>query len=259
MLSYEQHLHFSIHGWVLEENVLNPDQVETYKQGLDRLAMLLKPHEKDSEDITNIDTMVKHEALFRDWIMMPEVLEANRQLMGCEIKYECSHAMIKIPHPDRHTRLDALRDVEQMGWHRGLRPKWGIVPHDDDDTLIQSTFLNNITYLTDVSPTDGGTMVLDGSHKLEGNYASLKDQCEIVELTAQAGSILHFTESLIHTGVPILSEQRRYTMFYGFTPSWYVTWPTCEVPPQIYETIKNEELREILGGRSGYVKQDPVI
>jgi len=48
-------------------------------------------------------------------------------------------------------------------------------------------------------------------------------------------------------------------MFYGFTPSWYVTWPTCEVPPQIYETIKNEELREILGGRSGYVKQDPVI
>lgn len=48
-------------------------------------------------------------------------------------------------------------------------------------------------------------------------------------------------------------------MFYGFTPSWYVTWPDCEVAPQIIQAVGNEELREILGGRCGYVKQEPVI
>lgn len=259
MLNHEQLMHFAEHGWVLEENILTQGQVEQFKRGLDRLAEEMKPHHTDTEDVTNLFAMVNFDRIFRDWIMIPEVLEANRQLMGCEIKYECCHAMIKTPHPDRKTNRDELRALDNMSWHRGLRPKWGTFPHDTDEELIHCTFLNNITCLTDVSPEDGGTMLLDGSHKLEGDYSSLKEKCEVVELTASSGSIAHFSESLIHAGVPILSDNTRYTMFYGFTPSWYVTWPHCEVSKQILETIKNDELREILGGRCGYVKQDPVI
>lgn len=259
MLNYDQLIHFAKHGWVLEENVLNQERVEQFKRGLDRLTAELKPDHRNTEDITNVFALVNYDQMFRDWIMIPEVLDANRQLMGCEIKYECCHAMIKTPHPDRKTKRDVFRDRDKMHWHRGLRPKWGTFPHDSDEKLVHCTFLNNITYLTNVSPADGGTMVLDGSHKLEGDYSSLKDKCEIVELTASSGCILHFTETLIHTGVPIVSEDTRYTMFYGFTPSWYVNWPNCEVSEHILETIENDELREILGGRCGYVKQDPVI
>jgi hypothetical protein len=259
MLSHEQLLHFAEHGWVLEEDVFEESQIDAYKDGLERMAEEFEAAPSGSGDIVGVTAMVNYERIFRDWIMTPNILEANRQLMGAEIKYECCHATIKSPHPDRETERDQLRDPERMSWHRGLRPKWGVVPHDTDESLINSTFLNNITYLTNVAPTDGGTMVLDGSHRHEGDFKSLKDELPIVELTAPRGSVLHFTECLIHKCVPILSENVRYTMFYGFTPSWYVTWPNCEASPQVIAGVKDEELKAILGGRCGYVGQEAVI
>ena len=260
MLTYEQLRHFAEHGWVLEENVLSPEQIEAYKTGLERQSQYVRPlaHE-DNDEIVHIDCMVNGDPLFREWLMIPQVLEANRQLMGAEIKYETCHAMIKRPHTERHTQHDPLRDPEKMGWHRGMRPKWGTFPHDTDADLVNCVFLNNITYLTDVAPGDGGTMILDGSHRLEGTYETLKDKCPVVEATAAAGSILHFTESLLHAGVPILSENVRYTMFYGFTPNWFVNWPGTEVPAYILKTVRDDELRGILGGNSRYSGHYPMI
>lgn len=260
MLTYEQVRHFAGHGWVLEEEVLNEEQIGDYTAALELQARYMRPAaHTDSDEITNIDCMVNCGPIFREWIMIPQVLEANRQLMGAEIKYETCHAMIKHPHPDRHSRRDKLRDPGTMRWHRGLRPKWGTFAHDTDPDLINCSFLNNITYLTDVAPGDGGTMVLDGSHKIEGTYATMKEQCPVAELTAPAGSILHFTETLLHTGVPILTENVRYTMFYGFTPNWYVNWPSTEVPQYVLQSVKDDELRGILGGNSGYSGQHPVV
>ena len=177
MLSHDQLRHFADHGWVLEENVLSPDQIEAYKAALERQSHYVRPlAHKDDDEIVHVDCMVNGDPIFREWLMIPQVLEANRQLMGAEIKYETCHAMIKRPHPDRRTQHDPLRDPDKMGWHRGLRPKWGTFPHDTDPDLINCVFLNNITYLTDVAPGDGGTMILDGSHRLEGTYETLKDQ-----------------------------------------------------------------------------------
>lgn len=102
-------------------------------------------------------------------------------------------------------------------------------------------------------------MVLDGSHRMEGNYETVKEKCPIIELTASAGSILHFSETTLHAGVPILTEKIRYTMFYGFTPSWYTNWPGSEVPQSVLDSVKDDELREILGARFGYVGQEAVI
>ena len=87
----------------------------------------------------------------------------------------------------------------------------------------------------------------------------LKEQCPIVESTAPPGSVLHFTETMLHAGVPILSENVRYTMFYGFTPNCFVNWPGTEVAAYILKTVRDDELRGILGGNSGYSGQYPMI
>jgi hypothetical protein len=180
------------------------------------------------------------------------VLDANRQLLGAHLHLEHANAHIKVPHPDRHTRAADLRDLhgDAGHWHRGLRPKWGTFPHDTDPRLINCTYMNNITYLTAVSPGNGSTAVLDGSHKLEGTYQALMDRCAVVEVPAPAGSILVFTESLWHTAVPILSETVRYNMYYGFVPPWYSAWPRFEVPQLIVDALRDEELRAIFSPSS---------
>ena len=81
----------------------------------------------------------------------------------------------------------------------------------------------------------------------------------IVESTAPAASILHFTETPLHAGVPVPNENGRFTMFYGFTPNWFVNWPGAVVPGYILKTVRNDELRGILGGNSGDAGQYPTI
>ena len=143
MLTYEQLRHFADHGWVLEEDVFKQEQIDAYIVALARQARAMQPvTHTDDDEITNIDCMVNCDPIFRVRIMLPKVLEANRQLMGAEIKYEGCQAMIKRPHPDRHSHHNKLRNPNTVGWHRGLRPKWATFAHDTDPDLINCTFLN---------------------------------------------------------------------------------------------------------------------
>ena len=65
MLTYEQLRHFAEHGWVLEENLLSPEQIEAYKTALERQSQYVRPlaHE-DNDEIVHIDCMVNGDPLF---------------------------------------------------------------------------------------------------------------------------------------------------------------------------------------------------
>ena len=256
MLTDAQIYHFAVHGWVLQKAVFSPEECEAFKVALDRLyaADVSTMVHKDTDDIKNIDNMVNHEAIFREWIVHPKILPVLQQLLGTPPRFECCHAMIKLPHPERQSERSSLSDPAQMSWHRGIRPKYGIVPANNHP-YINTTFLNNITFLTDVGPDDGGTMVLDGSHQIEAqDWRQIFDPSSVVQIAADAGDVLHFTEALVHTGVPILSERTRYTMFYGFTPPWMQCWPGCSPTPEAIAACEGE-LKEILGARTGYMGQ----
>ncbi len=256
MLTDAQLYHFAVHGWVLQEDVFNERECDALKQGMDRLyeSGISTMVHKDTEDIKNVDNMINYDQVFRDWIMHPRILPVLKQLLGTPPRFECCHSMIKLPHPERGTKEEELADPAQMQWHRGMRPKYGVVPANNHP-YINTTFLNNITYLTDVESGDGGTMLLDGSHRIEAqDWHEVFDPSMVVQMTARAGSVMHFTEALIHTGVPVLSERTRYTMFYGFTPPWMQCWPGCAPTQEVIDASEGE-LKEILGARTGYMGQ----
>jgi ectoine hydroxylase-related dioxygenase (phytanoyl-CoA dioxygenase family) len=105
--------------------------------------------------------------------------------------------------------------------------------------------VGNITYLTSVSAGNGSTAVLDGSHKLEGDYASLKDQCAVAHAEGPAGCVLFFSETLVHTAVPIVTEQTRYAMIFHFTTAWLADWPGFEAPRSFVAGLNDEKLRTL--------------
>jgi len=256
MLTHSQLLHFSQHGWVLIPQAFHSSQVEAYKQGLDRLSRTRRAYEPgDDVELIVVDNMVIHDSLFMEWFENTRVIQANKQILGAQLRFQGVNAHIKRPHPERHLRAEELSDPDTFNWHRGLRPKWGNFAHDSDAALMNCAFLNNITYLTDVSPGKGSTLLLDGSHRLEGDYHSLKNQCPVVAVEAKAGDVLLFTETLIHSGAPILSETVRYNMYFGFTPPWFCSWPGMEVPKVTVDSVINEEVRNILS-RTGYFGQE---
>ena len=63
---------------------------------------------------------------------------------------------------------------------------------------------------------------------------------------------------MIHSGVPVLSERTRYTMFYGFTPPWMRTWVGSGPEEHIVEAASGE-LQEILQRPHAYGGQYDAI
>jgi ectoine hydroxylase-related dioxygenase (phytanoyl-CoA dioxygenase family) len=247
MLTDDQLTRFAEHGWVVLEDVLDAEQCAAYRAALDRCARVRRPRtERRSTDTVHIDNPVLYDDLFVNWLKTPGILEANRQLIGAPLRLNTSYAHIRVPHPERHSQGRTLVAPDTWGWHRDWRPKWGLFPHDTDPRLIHCLMINNVTYLTTVSPGNGSTAVLDGSHRLEGTYADLKERCPVIEVPARAGSVLLFTESLIHAAVPIVSDTTRYNMYYCFTPPWVTFWNGCAIPPIVADSLADDELRAVL-------------
>jgi hypothetical protein len=260
MLTLEQRRHFTDHGWVLLEGVLTSEQCQAYIDAIDRMARTTKSLGlfQDGPDLRSFDNLHLCDPIFLEWFKLPGIMAANRQLMGADLRLQSTIAHIKSPHPDRHTRERELRNPDTWGWHRGLRPKWLVVPDDQDPSLINVAFTNNITYLTDVEPGNGSTAILDGSHRLDGDYNSLKGQCPVIAEPAKAGSVLLFTEALIHSGVPILSEKTRYNFYYEFVVPWFTSHPGYETPESFSTLVADDTVRRILS-RPLYRGDTPVI
>ena len=97
-------------------------------------------------------------------------------------------------------------------------------------------WLNTCIFLSGVDDAeDGGTMVCSGSHRLDVAHESAAGDPPAAvngkaaagsvpdwraclaareQIRCPAGSVLHFTESLLHAGNAVLSEQTRYAMFF---------------------------------------------
>ena len=247
---------------MLEEDVLTAEQIEACRSAMDRHADRSPEGVLRSDDVEQIiQCIMNYEAIVRETLTDQRILDAHRQLTGTEIKHMTNWMIIRHPHPDRKGKRDELMKPENLGWHRDLRPRWGIFPHESESQLVNSLFNNTMVLLTDIGKDDGGTMVLDGSHRAEGTWNDVIETCSPRQIEGSAGSILHFSECLLHTGVPILSEKSRYVMFVSYGPPWFKTWHKSEIPPDIVAKEADEELRNVLEGWNmhGFHGQHPVL
>ena len=239
--------------------MLSQERCKDYMLAIDRVASTRRivPVFPMGDDTVQLENLPLDDEVFVNWLRLPGLLEINRQLMGADLRVQGVSAQIKSPHPDRKSKREELRNPDTIGWHRAFRPRWGHLPDEKDPSLLNSSFLNNITYLTSVSPGDGGTAILDGSHIHDGDYKDLKDRCPFIEVTAPAGSVLVITETLIHSAIPIVSERTRYNMYYEFVLPWFCSHKGWELPEMFVERQGDEEMRRILAGPSYRGQEGP--
>jgi hypothetical protein len=227
-LSEDQLLHFADHGWVVLDGVLEEDVCQRTIDAIER-GMAVLGNDPDTDDRLRQSFREPH--LFDDVFLephrVPGVLTAFRQLIGLEdFRYLSSFATIKAPEPDRRRNPESA-DPANWGWHRDFRPKWNIFPHDTDPRLINAMLLTVATYYTPMSPEDGVTALLDGSHRFDELgvsdaelQADYQDRFPLVQPTAGPGSILVFNESLAHAVPAVLSDRTRYASFTWIGAAW---------------------------------------
>jgi hypothetical protein len=251
----DQRRHFEEHGWVLLRGVLERAQVERYKACIDRAAGGVYALTHGGESV-RCDQLLLKDPAFVEFITIPRILQTYSDIAGCAAVLKNCWSFINSPWSRRHDpeAVAAHRScVDQRGWHRGSEPKWSMYADERHPGMHHFPYLNFFTYLTDVAPSAGITPVMDGSHKVSGDYQAVSRRCAMLELTASAGDVLVFTESLMHAGAAIHNEITRYAMAYTFVPSFYSNGQDHEVPRWFYDTIGNDDLRGVLGAWRGVI------
>lgn len=249
-LSREQLLHFAEHGWVLLENVIGLDLCQACCDAGKRMETnLTSGRTKDDSDRGNTLGYREphmHDPIFLELYKIPGLLTAARQIVGYDdIRYIESLMTIVSPDQDRHGNLDVVNDRAKWGWHRAYRPKDIVSRHDTDPQLINSAMVSMAMYFVPVSPLHGMTALLDKSHEFNGiseNYNDFANHYEFIQPTAGAGSIMMFTEALLHTPAPVLSEQRRFAFFTFLAVPWFYR---CGEVPFASAAFAHEGLRGI--------------
>jgi hypothetical protein len=262
MLTEDQLRTFSERGWVVQPDVFDPNSLGRYQEAFDEHIDGHSEARLQHDDIIrSIQFVVNFDVRFRDCLMAPQIIEENRQITGTELKYITSWIISRNPAPGRYEDRNALLAPDSQSWHRDLRPKWGIYPHDSDPRLINSVYNNSMVLLTDIGKDDGGTLMLDGSHRIEGSWQDLLGKCDVSQLTGSAGSVVYFSETLMHSGVAVLGERRRDVMVIAYGPPWFKTWYRSTVPDVVLADVSDELQRNILEGWDmfGYHGQHPAM
>ena len=246
VLSEEELQDFGTRGWLLK-NIFSPDECAALRAaGEEQLAVEARAKVTTSERLLAetvywsyhgiIDTQPSEEkpegaataaraSVFKAiWLEHPELQRILVQLLGAGPPvFTDSSVRMAAPHPHRHKAEERpgpfgnLRNPATMSWHRGIRPAWGVKRGPAPDQ-IHTSWLNTATFCSDVSSSaDGGTCVLSGSHLIDDEELGLHVPRQ-EQAICPMGSVLFFTESLIHSAVDVLSEKTRCALFVACVP-----------------------------------------
>jgi hypothetical protein len=258
-LTLAQRFHFDAYGYVLLEQVLTSCEVDRMKSALYRMkadpeleAKRVYTH-RHGDHHTLFGHLVEYDSALLEYAVHPKLIPLVEEVVGGAVRLEESEAIINRRRPDAD--LDALRKrrCHPTGFHTGTRHGWGTYL---EQNRFHSLFCKCLCYLTDVGPDDGGTAVIPGSHRMswpqkEMIQAAMEDDRLIHQITAPAGSVLLFTESLIHSTTEILSDRERVILVSGYTPTMLREWPGNEISPEFIATCP-EAIRPILSGSASW-------
>ncbi|MCX6380624.1 MAG: phytanoyl-CoA dioxygenase family protein [Armatimonadetes bacterium] len=259
LLTPAQRYHLDALGYLLLKGVLTPDEVKSIKAALYRLKEEpdLAKHRvythKHGDHHQLFGHLVEYDPALLAYAVHPKLVPLVEELVGGAVRLEESEAIINRRNPEADVALLRQRHSTPTGFHTGTRHGWGTYFEQERFHCI---FVKTLAYLTDVGAEDGGTAVIPGSHKMSWRQqemidAALSDPSLIHQVVAQAGDVLLFSESLIHSTTEILSDKERAIIVSGYTPPMLREWMGNEISPEFLES-QPEPIRKLLSGSDSW-------
>jgi len=249
-LTLSQRFQIDSRGYDLLKGVLSEDEIASCKQALLRMKSDQGAEEKGVYKNWKGD----HHVLMGNLIAYdPALLPLVEEVVGGRVRLEETEAIVNRRDPaDTDASFDSRR-VHPTGFHRGTTATWG--SYYERETF-HCVFVKTLAYLTDVGKDDGGTALIPGSHRMNWPESkmvesAMQDESLIHQVEAEAGDVLLFPESLVHSTTRIKSDRERVILVSGYTPPMLKPWPGNEVDPAFIETL-SEDVRPIISGSESW-------
>jgi hypothetical protein len=258
-LTVSQRFQFDAKGYVLLKGALAPDEIAACKDALyrmrseaeiDQIRVYRRP--KGDHHVL-MGNLVEYDPALLSYATNPKLIPLVEEVVGGSVRLEESEAIINRRDPADTDEMLNQKRVHPTGFHRGTTSTWGCYYEQE---RFHCVFVKTLAYLTDVGPDDGGTAVIPGSHRMnwpkdEMIEAALSDPSLIHQVEAEAGDVLLFPESLIHSTTRIKSDRERVILVSGYTPPMLREWPGNEVSEAFVNTVP-EAVRSIVSGSESW-------
>ncbi len=262
-LSTAQRYHLDARGFVLLRDLLTSEEVESCRDALYRM--------REDSDLSDsvyrrpkgdhhvlMGNLVGYDPALLRYATHPELIPLVEDLVGGSVRLEESEAIINRRDPKDSDELFGKRRYHPTGFHRGTTATWGCYYERE---RFHCVFVKTLAYLTDIGPEDGGTAVIPGSHRMnwlkdEMVDAAMVDESLIHQVEANAGDVLLFPESLIHSTTRIQSDRERVILVSGYTPPQLREWPGNEVASEVFEGLDDRRKAILSGSESWHWKRN---
>ncbi len=258
-LTESQRFRYDHLGYVLLRGVLSSELVDRLRTALRRLKA--EPDlgarrvyvNRDNPHFWHVGNLPAYDPALLEYAVHPKLLACVREVVGGDVRLEESEAIVNRRNPDLPVEAWNSRRCLPIGFHTGARPGWGTWT---EHGRFHCLFVKTLAFLTDVGPDDGGTAVIPGSHRSPWEQQEILDAVRedpslAVQIEAQAGDVLLFPESLVHSSTEIRSNRERMIVVSGYTPPFLREWPGNEIAPEFLETL-SPEIRPVLSGEQSW-------
>ncbi len=244
---------FDLRGYLVLKDAVEPELLERLNRAVDAVPPLQmgewlgNAHRRDYTRDTGFElhNCVELGGPFEELIDHPGWINYLRHYCGEEQSYveglfidEC---ILSVRGPGGH------HPVHSGGYRGALRGAYHYA-----NGVFRCGQCNIILALTDISPGDGATMVIPGSHKsnfphpLQGDYARgdrMDNLAGAVEVPLNKGDAVLFVDGIMHGGSSRINQGERRVVIYRYGASWAATRFGYEYSQALLDRLTPERRR----------------
>ena len=273
-LTKEQRLFFDINGYLIIEDIFSENSITKFKNIFDNVwkdympisSKLLnsnKDHElRDkgpggcllhtviNDNYLSLVRVEHYDQYLSNYFCNEYLLSVIEELSGSNVRLSASNIIIneKSDNPNIDFKFEEFHKANN-----------GEYRHYYKNGLYHGSLMRAMLSLNDLTEDSGGTIFIPGTHKLKFEASKIanivKQNTNMIKTwTGKAGSMLFFTEDLIHAVGVNKTNNRRMILGSKFAPSRFQAWLKQYEPTE--EEVNNwpKEFKPLITGEEGYGK-----
>lgn len=228
---------FDTRGVIVFPDVLSRRQVETLRRAIEDQQLPAPADSIESQRFGWHGEMLRWHACLRDLVDHPLVVAVLSEFIGNDARLDHAYGIQMRP------------GTSGLGLHG---PAWPFDPSQyyvERNGVIRSGLLTFTWSLCDGGPGDGGFGCIPGSHRSVGPVPAGAERL-VEEVPQPAGSLLVFTEALVHCTLPWRGAATRLAVLYKYSPGSTAWAGTPAAPPDV---------TALMTERQGLLVQPPFV
>lgn len=237
---------FDVRGYLLFEDVLDRATVTRLRHTIDAAGLPPADETLERQRFGTGGALFAWDRTFADLIDHPLALAVVAELIGPYVRLDHAYGITMRP------------GTSGLGLHGPAQPFDSSQYYVHRMGVMRTGLLSLAWALSDGKPGEGGFGCIPGSH-LASFPVPAGVESLVVEVAQPAGSLLVFTEALVHCTIPWQGPDTRWTVLYKYAPGSTAWDRRRAAPPELVAAMSDGQRRffqaPYVGGRPPTVEQ----